>query len=165
MGVMSANGTLLCIQRNPSKLQFLTQSGFDVLTAADGHEGLRIFMTQPVDAIVLEYHLGFLDGGVVAAEIKKVCPRIPIVMLINDLEVPDGALKSVDMVVAEFDGDHFLLSAVHSVMEASRVPKSQRSTPIATMYPSHDDRRVSLPFTPEEWQSILSGAVKFGSDA
>jgi CheY-like chemotaxis protein len=52
-----------------------------VLTAANGHEGLRLFMSQPVDAIVLEYHLGLLDGAAIAHEIKHVRPDVPIVML------------------------------------------------------------------------------------
>src|ERR1700675_4552772 len=99
---MATNTTLLCIHRDPSPLSLLRQSGYKVLTANNGHEGLRLFMTRHVDAIVLEYHLGFLDGGIVAAEIKKTRPQVPILMVIDNLEVPEGALKSVDMVVAKF---------------------------------------------------------------
>src|SRR5271165_6688670 len=132
---MATSGTLLCIHRDPARLTSLRESGYHVLTATNGHDGLRLFMTRPVDAIVLEYHLGFLDGGVVAATIKKVRPQVPIVMVLDNLDVPDEAFKSVDMVVAKFDGDQFLVSAVQSVLgerpalrgksDESRVPKSR----------------------------------------
>ena len=82
------NNTLLCIHRDPAQLSLLRENGYKLLTATNGNEGLRLFAAQSVDAIVLEYHLGHLDGGVVAAEIKKLNPRVPIVMLADDLELP-----------------------------------------------------------------------------
>ena len=78
---MAANNTLLCIHQDPSQLTRLEESGYDLLTATNGRDGLRLFMSCPVDAIVLDYHLGLLDGGTVAAEIKKIKPQMPIVML------------------------------------------------------------------------------------
>src|ERR1700758_1386816 len=113
---MAGNNTLLCIHRDPSQLSLLQENGYELVTAANGSEGLRLLMTRPVDAIVLEHHLGLLDGAVVAAEIKKVKPQIPIVMLADDLELPDGALKSVDALVTKSDGAHFLWSTVHFIL-------------------------------------------------
>jgi hypothetical protein len=39
-------------------------------------------------------------------------------MLTDHLELPDGALKSVDALVTKSDGVHFLLAAVHFVLSA-----------------------------------------------
>jgi len=72
--------------------------------------------SRPIDAIVLEYHLGLMDGAVVAADIKKVKPQLPIVMLADHLDLPDGALKSVDALVIKSDGAHFLWATVHFVL-------------------------------------------------
>lgn len=113
---MAANNTLLCIHRDPAQLSLLQENGYELVTATSGHEGLRLLASQPVDAIVLEYHLGFLEGTFVASEIKRVRPTIPIVMLADDLELPDGALKSVDALVTKSDGSHFLWAAVHFVL-------------------------------------------------
>ncbi len=113
---MAANNTILCIHRDPDQLRSLQENGYELLTATNGHEGLRVFATQPVDAIVLDYHLGLLDGACVANEIKRVRPTIPIVMLTDNLELPDGALKSVDALVTKSDGAHFLWAAVHFVL-------------------------------------------------
>jgi DNA-binding response OmpR family regulator len=115
---MATNGTLLCIHRDPAQLGLLQENGYEVLTATNGHEGLRLFASQPVDAIVMEYYLGLLDGAVVAAEMKRVRPGIPIVMLAEHLELPDGALRSVDALVVKSDGPHFLLATVHFVLSA-----------------------------------------------
>src|ERR1700690_3356642 len=87
---MGDNATLLCIHRDPAQLTLLQENGYELLTATTGHEGLRLFASQPVDAIVLEYHLGLLDGTFVASEIKRLRPTIPIVMLADNLELPDG---------------------------------------------------------------------------
>ena len=112
---MADNNTLLCIHRDPAQLRLLQENGYELVTASSGSEGLRLLMTLPVDAIVLEYNLGLQDGAVVAAEIKKVKPQIPIVMLADHLELPDGALKSVDALVTKSDGAHFLWATVHFV--------------------------------------------------
>lgn len=66
--------------------------------------------------LMLEYHLGLLDGAAIADAIKQVRPEVPIVMLADDLELPDGALKSVDAIVTKADGAHFLWATVHFVL-------------------------------------------------
>ena len=70
-------------------MSVLQKNGYELVTATNGSEGLRLLMTRSVDAIVLEHHLGLLNGVVVAAEIKKVKPQLPIVMLADDLELPE----------------------------------------------------------------------------
>ena len=96
----------------------LQERGFSLITATHGSQGLRLLVSQPVDAVILEYHLGLLDGAVVADEIKKFRPRLPIVMLAESLELPEGALKSVDALVTNCDGPRFLLEAIHTVLKA-----------------------------------------------
>jgi DNA-binding response OmpR family regulator len=118
---MATNPTLLCIRRDPAQLCSLQENGYRLLTATNGHDGLRLFASQPVDAIVLDYHLGLLDGAVVANEIKRVRPTIPIVVVADDLELPYDALNSVDALVTRSDGAHFLWAAVHFVLNVKPV--------------------------------------------
>lgn len=117
-GRMVAARSLLCIHRDPAKLSLLKEKGFSLLTATNGSQGLRLLVSKPVDAVILEYHLGLLDGAAVADEIKKVSPRLPVVMLAESLELPEGALKSVDALVTNCDGPRFLLEAIHTVLQA-----------------------------------------------
>jgi DNA-binding response OmpR family regulator len=113
---MAAQSTLLCIHRDPGQLLHLEQNGYRLVTATCGHEGLRLLMLQAVDAVVIEYHLGLLDGVFVASEIKHVRPELPIVMVCDNLDLPDDAMKSVDAIVVRSDGQHFLMATIHFVL-------------------------------------------------
>lgn len=115
---MDAARSLLCIHRDPAQLSVLQEKGFSLISATHGSQGLRLLVSKPVDAVILEYNLGLLDGATVADEIKKVRPRLPIVMLAESLELPEGALKSVDALVTGADGPRFLLEAIYTVLQA-----------------------------------------------
>jgi len=174
---MAANNTILCIHRDPAQLSSLQENGYELLTATNGHDGLRLFASQPVDAIVLDYHLGLLDGACVANEIKRVRPTIPIVMLTDNLELPDGALNSVDALVTRSDGAHFLWATVHFVLNVkparsrerkletqmrAHVRPSGRSTVEANQLQANASPGLEdAPFTAQEWRSIRTGTVRF----
>jgi len=130
-----ATSTLLCIHREPAQLSLLQDNGYELVTASNGHEALRLFMSRPVDAIVLEYHLGLLDGVVIADEIKRVRPEVPVVMLTDHLELPEGALKSVDAVVTKSDGAHFLLATVHFMLNVRPGQRTQAKVKAPTSRP------------------------------
>src|SRR5271166_4455693 len=100
---MAANSTLLCIHRDPGQLGLLKEHGYELATAMNGSDGLRIFMSRAVDAVVLEHHLCFVDGAAVADRMKQARPDVPVVMLADHVELPANALKSVDALVVESD--------------------------------------------------------------
>jgi CheY-like chemotaxis protein len=173
---MPTPNTLLCIHQDPAQLSLL-QEHYELLTATNGHEGLQLFMSQPVDAIVLDYHLGLLDGGVVAAAIKKVKPQIPIVMLAGDVDLPDDALHAVDALVAKSDGPISLLETVHSVLNPRPTQRCELGESQANprrpqrSWDGVERRRAILdqlainrrevPFSRRVWQSIRNGTVQF----
>jgi DNA-binding NarL/FixJ family response regulator len=137
-------------------------------------------MSRPVDAIVLDYQLGLLDGGVVADEIKRVKPHVPIVMLAEDTELPADALKSVDAFVAKSDGPHFLLATVETILK-NRLAQSREGTLRSHTLPhlrrpgrsrestavgNRDSTRLAAneedaPFSPAVWRSIRDGTLQF----
>ena len=155
---MATNSTLLCIHRDPAQLSLLQEHGYELVTAENGHEGLRLFMSRPVDAIVLEYHLGLMDGATVAHEIKQVSPAVPIVMLSDHMELPDGALKSVDALVVKCDGLQFLLASINSVL-AAKARASTTSTPKQSRRARTLSRDKAL--TAGVWNGIRDGTVQF----
>ncbi len=180
MTPMSISSTLLCIHRDPAQLSLLKESGYELVTATTAPDGLRLFMSRPVDAVVLEHQLGLLDGSVLATEIKRVRPTIPIVMLVDNLELPDGALKSVDAIVAKSDGAHFLWATVHFILNARPVQLREQTQRAQT--PAHLRRLgrsregadrgqgntlplatedKDAPFSPRVWQSIRNGTFQF----
>lgn len=148
---MATNGTLLCIHRDPAQLSLLREHGYRLLTASTGYEGLRLLSSQSVDAIVLEYQLGLLDGAFVASVIKQILPKIPIVMVADPLELPEDALKFVDVMVAISDGPHFVWAAVHFLLNSNapsganaRVSGRSRQAPACMLKPrSHKMARTT----------------------
>ena len=165
---MPATGTLLCIHRDPSQLSPLRDKGYGLITASNGSDGLRILMLNPVDAIVIEYYLGLLNGAVVADVVKQVMPHVPIVLIADNMELPAGTLKSVDVVVAKSDGPSCLLESIHSVLQnrCAPQPDGMVKDPAA-----HGHRKASLrgtatrseasPFSEELWENIRNGILSF----
>jgi two-component system alkaline phosphatase synthesis response regulator PhoP len=156
---MASNGTLLCIHRDPAQLGPLREHGYELVTAANGHEGLRLFMSRRVDAIVLEYHLGLLDGATIANEIKQVRPETPVVMLANHADLPGGALKSVDAVVATSEGLQSLLRTVREVMKVRSEPGGEGKQRQAGTSKSVTKEGDTL-FSPRVWRNIRNGTVR-----
>ena len=113
---MAATSTVLCIHRDPQQLTLLREKGYGLVTATTGREGLRLLMSRPVDAVVLEYYLGLLDGAMVANEIRRARPQVPIIMVADPVELPHEALESVDTLVDKSAGAHFLWAAVHFLL-------------------------------------------------
>ncbi|MFY9646697.1 MAG: response regulator [Terriglobales bacterium] len=176
---MASNSTLLCIHRDPGQLDLLKENGYELATATTGSDGLRLFMSHPVDAVVIEYHLGLIDGVTIANEIKRVRPEVPIILVIDDIEVPVDAQKSVDALVAKSDGVHFLLATVHSVLNVKPLQREEKLRPktpahlrrIARSRETVDCGQASAgqsptagkdaPFSPELWKSIRDGDIEF----
>ncbi len=174
---MAANSTLLCIHRDPAQLSVLQENGYELVTATNGGDGLRLFMSRIVDAIVIEYHLGLLDGSDVAAEIKQVQPTLPVIMVADNVALPDGALKAVDAFVAKSDGPQFLLATVHSVLHVKPArrceEKLKSASPILpgrsregargwqSCTPQSAIEERDLAFSPRVWRSIRNGSVRF----
>lgn len=177
---METQSTLLCIHRDPGQLLHLEENGYRLVTATNGGEGLRLLMSRTVDAVVIEYYLGLLDGAVVASEIKQVRPQVPIVMVCDNLDLPEGALNSVDAFVVRSDGHHFLVATIHFVLSvewekqhngatraaAARRPFNRLGLGRPRRTTTSRARRSSTeggdtPFAPRVWRHILNGTIQF----
>src|SRR5574340_177112 len=91
---------LLCIDDDVQCLEIrkilLEISGYRVLTALSGADGLRLFRSQPIDAVVLDYQMPGMNGGEVAVRMKDLRPEIPILILSAFPELPEGSPQCVD---------------------------------------------------------------------
>ena len=58
----------------------LDRSGFDVTTASDGREGLRVFHNERPDVVVLDVGLPQMDGWTVLERIRELS-KVPVLML------------------------------------------------------------------------------------
>ena len=111
-----SSGVVLCIDDNQDMLEcekaFLESSGYTVLTAPSGGKGLELAAIHSVDVVIVDYFMPEMNGQEVAIAMRRLRPQAPIIMLSGELDVPEQALKCVDVFVAK---DHFasqLLPAV-----------------------------------------------------
>lgn len=87
-----AQSTVLCVDDEQLQLQLRTMlfesAGFRVLPARSAATALELFQSQHVDAVVMDYWLSGTNGTKVAEEMKRLHPRIPIVMLSGFSSLP-----------------------------------------------------------------------------
>jgi CheY-like chemotaxis protein len=122
--------TLLCVDDNQSSLKIwkiiLEDTGYKVLTASSGREGLEVFASNAIDAVILDYQMPEMNGELVAAEMKRTNPEIPILMLSGWASLPESALRLVDEFVAKGDRVEFILLAVQQVLSRGEKRKPVR---------------------------------------
>jgi two-component system, NtrC family, nitrogen regulation response regulator NtrX len=77
--------TLLIVDDEPSILSslmgLLTDEGFEVLTAANGYECLKLIETEFPDLVLLDIWMPGIDGIETLKEIKKNHPKLPVIMI------------------------------------------------------------------------------------
>lgn len=105
--------TILCIDDDDSTLRYqralLERRGFSVLTAASARQGLQIAAACVLAAVIVDYHMPEMNGHEVAAEIKRLRPDTPIIMLSSDEEIAAHALQVVDAFVSKNEAPSRLL--------------------------------------------------------
>ena len=96
---------VLCIDDDQDMLEcekaFLESFGYTVLTAASGDKGVELASTHAVDIVIVDYFMPQMNGQETAAEIRRIRPQAPIIMLSGAVDVPAQALKAVDAFVAK----------------------------------------------------------------
>lgn len=112
--------TVLCIDDEESELKvrrlLLQAQGYRVLTALDGPAGIHLFKSQPIDAVILDYSMPKMDGGVVATTLKQLRPHVPIIMLSGHGTTPTAAKHSIDAFVAKGQAPAVLLATTASLL-------------------------------------------------
>ncbi len=79
----------------PRKL-LLESAGYRVIEARSGPEGIRIFQSEKVDAVILDYWMSGMKGTAVAAELKRISRAVPIIVLSGMSDLPGEAAGIVD---------------------------------------------------------------------
>ena len=87
---------ILCVDDEPSVLaivkRLLESADFDVLTASCGREAIRVFQSEHVDIVLMDYWMTGMNGIDAAGKIKKLDPDVPIVFLSAYSELPAESL-------------------------------------------------------------------------
>lgn len=115
-----AKGTILFADDDPCVLDswhaLLQHAGYRVLAAPDGPEALRLFSAEAVDAVILDYQMPGMNGGSVAAQIRKKKSGIPLILFSTLLAVPEDDLALFNRHVSKGDSFAALMSAIEEAL-------------------------------------------------
>jgi len=108
--------TVLCVDDEKSGLflrkKVLEKAGYHVFTASSGEEALEIYKSQSIDAIILDYYMGGMNGLKVASRVKEMGSQIPIIMLSAYSPLLDEALGLVDLWITKASVDPGQLATI-----------------------------------------------------
>jgi CheY-like chemotaxis protein len=119
---MKLNSNLvLCVDDEAVGLQvrkiLLERAGYRVLTASDGPSGLKIFCSELVEAVVLDYSMPGMHGGEVAVRMRQAKPQVPILLLSAYMGLPPEVTSLVDLYMTKGEGAPVLLEKLASLLQ------------------------------------------------
>ena len=94
----------------------LESNGYEVLEATGGDEGLRLFLSHSVDAVVLDYQMPGMNGDVVAAKMKRAKSQVPIMLLSSYGPLPKSKLEAVDIFLSKSQPPKILVSTLQQLL-------------------------------------------------
>ena len=120
-----AAATILCIDDETAGLLprrlLLESAGYRVIEARSGLEGIRLFQSEKVDAVILDYWMSGMKGTQVASELKRINPNVPIIVLSGMLDLPGEASGLVDeWVIKGSTRAEQLLNSISGLLEQRR---------------------------------------------
>jgi len=122
---MTTPYTVLCVDDEALGLQIrgalLETAGYRVLTALDGKTALVLFADHEIHAVLLDYLMPEMDGGLVATAMRKIKPRVPILLHSACVDLPQATIDIVDATLSKGEGPEMLISRLQLLIEASHV--------------------------------------------
>jgi DNA-binding response OmpR family regulator len=106
--MMKRVGSVLCIGAGPIELNLrcalLKESGWEVLSSGTGHEGVLVFSQESVDAVILDLNSDGSESALIAGELRRQRPRLPIIMVVEEHKHRvDGATDLANAVINKSD--------------------------------------------------------------
>ena len=79
-----------------------------MLAASSAREGIRLFESEPVDAVVLDYWITDMNGLAVTRELKRLKPKVPIIMLKAFFIFPEETIGVVDRCLGKAESSQMI---------------------------------------------------------
>ncbi len=127
---MSVNplATILCIDDNETALKVrkmvLEVAGYSVLTAGNVDLAMQLFTASAVDIVISDHLLQDKTGTELAAEMKRLKPTIPIVIMSGVVQEPEG-MEHADLFIVKGEAPAVWLKKISDVLQKSRCQASQ----------------------------------------
>ena len=125
--------SVLIVDDEPSILQslggLLSDEGFEILTALNGYEALKLIETASPDIVLLDIWMPGIDGIETLKEIKAASPHIPVVIITGHgtIETAVNATKigAFDFIEKPLSIDKVIV-AIHNALNFRRLEEENR---------------------------------------
>lgn len=87
-----------------------------MLSAQDGTEALRLFSSEAIDAVVLDYEMPRLNGSAVASRIREISRDVPMFLVSGGPDIPEVDLALFDGLIPKGDSFPVLLAALEKAL-------------------------------------------------
>jgi len=99
----------------------LESVGYTVLTAPSGREGIQLFRSNTVDAVIIDYWMADMNGLAVAKELRKLNRKTPIIVLSAYTQILDEAIGLADIWIRKGEEDpQYLLNTLKELLDKKR---------------------------------------------
>jgi len=116
------SATILCIDDEENQLVLrklmLEQAGYRVLTAESPAEAIRLFGSDTVDLVIVDYYMPGMNGLALAREILRQ-KKLPIVVLSAYAELPGESIGTADTWIMKGAASEELLKRIAELLSRS----------------------------------------------
>ena len=127
------NKTILLVDDDASLRRVLahhlTEAGYQVLTAADGKEGLRVFTEQQVDLVITDIQMPELSGLEMMRRISVMSPDVMVLVITahGSIETAVEAMKlgAYDYITKPFNREELLLTVTKGLEHTALVRENR----------------------------------------
>ena len=135
--------TLLWIDDFAPALQLykatMEMMGFKVLTASSGEAGVKLAAMKPIDLVITDYEMPGMNGEAVAATIKAMDPKMPVIIFSGNTMVSQHCRRYADAFCDKAGNRDRLLGTIQRLPYSKRISVLQ---PPPRVQASHHERRM-----------------------
>jgi len=117
---LSRRRRVLCVDDKELGLalqaMILEMNGYEVSVSDDPAHLVETFHKEGFELAVLDYQMPLINGGALAAFLKRKDPDLRIILFTGADQVPERELSFVDYVVYKSEGADALLTAIESLL-------------------------------------------------
>lgn len=128
--MIKKSASLLLVDDDPSLLKLLGMrlgsEGFRVLTAESGPQALRTLQREKVDLVISDLRMDEMDGLALFAEIQKIQPGMPVIILTAHGSIPE-AVSATQQGVFSFLTKPVDRDALYSAIDQALVHRAPAS--------------------------------------